>query len=80
MTLFPDVQKQAREEIDRVVGSGRLPMYSDRENLPYVEAVVTESWRWKPVLPLSVPHATTADDIINGYFIPKGAIILPNIM
>ncbi|KAI0911289.1 cytochrome protein [Ustulina deusta] len=79
MTMFPDVQRTAQEEIDRVIGIGRLPTFSDRENLPYIEAIVTEAWRWHPVVPMGVAHATTAEDIVNGYRIPKGAIIMPNI-
>ncbi|KAI0430659.1 cytochrome protein [Xylaria sp. FL1042] len=78
MTLFPDVQRKAREEIDRVIGTSRLPTFSDRENLPYVEAVLTEAWRWHSVAPMGVGHTTIAEDIVDGYHIPKGAIVLPN--
>lgn len=52
MTLFPEVQKRAKEEIDAVVGSDRLPSFADRPNLPYVEALVKEVFRWNPVAPL----------------------------
>ncbi|KAI0535326.1 cytochrome protein [Xylaria digitata] len=79
MSIFPDVQRKAREEIDRVIGAGRLPTFSDRDNLPYIEAVVKESWRWHTVVPMGVGHATDAEDIVNGYRIPKGAVILPNV-
>ncbi|KAJ8112006.1 hypothetical protein ONZ43_g5491 [Nemania bipapillata] len=79
MTLFPEVQLKAREEIDRVIGTGRLPTYTDKDNLPYVTAIVTEAARWHPVAPMGVPRATIADDVINGYFIPKGAVVLPNV-
>ncbi|KAH9908656.1 cytochrome P450 [Xylariomycetidae sp. FL2044] len=79
MTLHPEVQTRAREEIDRVVGTARLPTMEDRDNLPYVDAVVTESFRWHPVAPLALPHATTADDICNGYLIPKGAVVIANL-
>ncbi|KAI1150679.1 cytochrome P450 monooxygenase [Nemania diffusa] len=79
MTLFPEVQLKAREEIDRVIGTGRLPTYSDKDSLPYVTAIVTEAARWHPVTPMGVPRATTGDDIVNGYYIPKGAVILPAI-
>ncbi|KAF8990310.1 cytochrome P450 [Cyathus striatus] len=77
MLTSTDVQLKAQNEIDTVIGN-RLPEYTDRESLPYVEAVYREVMRWNPVVPLSVPRSTTADDIYNGYYIPKGTIILPN--
>ena len=52
MTLYPEVQRKAQEEIDRVIGSDRLPTFADRENLPYLEALVSEVHRWTPVTPL----------------------------
>ncbi len=52
MTLYPEVQRKAQEEIDRVVGNERLPTLDDRENLPYVDALVKELFRCKPVTPL----------------------------
>lgn len=79
MTLHPEVQRKAHEEIDRVVGRDRLPTFADRDSLPYVEAVFKESFRWHALTPLGLPHVTTADDVCEGYLIPKGAIILPNI-
>lgn len=79
MTAFPDVQVKAREEIDRVVGAGRLPSFQDRDRLPYVEAVVKETLRWHPLAPLGPPHMSDAEDEIRGYRIPKGAIIMPSI-
>jgi len=79
MVLHPDVQSRAQAEIDEVVGSARLPSFSDRPSLPYVEALLRETMRCNPVLPLSVPRATTEDDIYNGYLIPKGTTIIPNV-
>jgi cytochrome P450 len=77
MTLFPDVQKKAQEELDRVMGD-RLPISADRESLPYIWAVVQETHRWHPVAPMALPHASTKEDVIRGYRIPKGSLILPN--
>ena len=79
MTVFPDVQVKAREEIDRVVGAGRLPGFQDRDSLPYVEAVVKETLRWQPLAPVGPPHMSDQEDEFRGYRIPKGAIILPSI-
>ncbi|KIM57158.1 hypothetical protein SCLCIDRAFT_1143714 [Scleroderma citrinum Foug A] len=78
MTLYPEVQIKAQEEIDRVVGQDRLPDFSDRENLPYIEGVFMETLRWKPVVPLGIPYVTRSDDIYNGMYIPKGSIVLTN--
>ncbi|PYI11227.1 flavonoid 3-hydroxylase [Aspergillus sclerotiicarbonarius CBS 121057] len=79
MALYPEVQKKAQEEIDRVVGTSRLPDFHDRENLPYINAVLQETLRWHPVTPLSVAHASSQQDIYKGYLIPKGAILVPNV-
>ena len=43
--LYPDVLKAAQEEIDRVVGSERLPEHTDKSSLPYVTAVMKETLR-----------------------------------
>ncbi|KAJ9640652.1 hypothetical protein H2204_003281 [Knufia peltigerae] len=79
MTLYPRVQKRAQEEIDRVIGDHRLPTFSDRADLPYVEALLKETLRWHPIGPMCVPHASTQDDEFGGYHIPKGSILMPNI-
>lgn len=52
MTLHPEVQQRAQAEIDRVVGKGRLPNINDQKDLPYTMAVIKETLRWAPVLPL----------------------------
>lgn len=79
MTLYPDVQRKAQEEIDRVIGSNRLPRFEDRENLPYLNALVKEVLRWRPVAPLGLPHLAEEDVEYDGYLIPKGSIIIPSI-
>ncbi|KAI1333660.1 cytochrome P450 oxidoreductase OrdA-like protein [Xylariaceae sp. FL0016] len=79
MTMHPEIQEKAREEIDRVIGTSRLPNLQDRDKLPYVEAVVKEAYRWHPIAPMGLPHVATEDDICEGYLIPKDALILPNI-
>lgn len=52
MTLYPDTQKKAQQELVSIVGTDRIPTYSDRANLPYVDALVQEVLRWNPVTPL----------------------------
>ncbi|KDQ59106.1 hypothetical protein JAAARDRAFT_113176, partial [Jaapia argillacea MUCL 33604] len=78
MVLYPDVQKQAQAELDRVVGSSRLPDFNDQNNLPYLNAIVKETMRWQPITPLAAVHSPIVDDVYKGYFIPKGAIVFGN--
>ena len=49
MMEHPEVLKEAQAEVDRVVGTSRLPDFEDRPSLPYLEALMNE------VLRVSVP-------------------------
>ncbi|KAF5315063.1 hypothetical protein D9619_007436 [Psilocybe cf. subviscida] len=79
MTICPDAQRKAQQELDAIVGRNRLPDYDDWDSLPYTEALLREVLRWRPVLPLGVPHAITDDDVFKGYLIPKGSTIMANV-
>ena len=59
MIAFPHVQKKAQAEIDAVIGEDRSPLWSDYAKLPYVAMIVKETQRWRPVTPLSFPHASS---------------------
>ncbi|KAL7932805.1 cytochrome P450 [Trichoderma chlorosporum] len=79
MTLFPEVQKTAQEEIDKLIGAhpNRLPQFEDREQLPYTSAVIKELMRWYTIVPIATPHMTDDEIVYRGYRIPKGSIVLP---
>jgi len=79
MTKYPEVQKKAQAEVDRVTGGVRLPEFEDRDQMPYVNALFKESLRWRPPLPLSVPHRLTQDDVYDGYVLKKGTSVIANI-
>ncbi|KIJ51011.1 hypothetical protein M422DRAFT_244987 [Sphaerobolus stellatus SS14] len=78
MGVYPDCMKKAQAELDLVVGNSRLPEFEDRSALPYLEAALKEVVRWFPVVPIALPHATTADDVYEGYRIPSGSVVIPN--
>lgn len=78
MLLFPDTQKKAQEELKKVLGENTFPSFSDRKNLPYLEALIKEALRWHPVAPTAFPHMLKEDDIIGEYFVPKGTIVMGN--
>lgn len=77
MALFPEVQKRGQAELDRVIGSNRLPDFEDLKSMPYIRALTMETMRWLPVFPCAIPHAAVADDEYRGYRIPKGTIVIP---
>ena len=79
MTMYPEVQRKIQAELDSVVGTDRLPTFADRDSLPYLATTMKEIIRWGPTTPLGAPHCVEQDDVHNGYFIPKGSIIMANI-
>ncbi|EEA23614.1 hypothetical protein TMatcc_002489 [Talaromyces marneffei ATCC 18224] len=75
----PEAQAKAQAELDRVVGSDRLPTWDDIPNLPYLNLILQETYRMNPLSPLGIPHASVSDDVYEGMLIPKGTIIYPNV-
>ncbi|KAJ3549263.1 hypothetical protein NM208_g588 [Fusarium decemcellulare] len=80
MILHPEVQAKGQAELDACISSGRLPMWEDRQALPYIRSIVEETLRWAPS-PISgaVPHSVKRDDVYNGMTIPKDSIVMMNI-
>ncbi|RDB30081.1 hypothetical protein Hypma_013902 [Hypsizygus marmoreus] len=79
MMAYPDVLAKAQKEIDTVIGNDRLPTYADRPLLPYIDAVMNETWRWGSPVPMGLPHRLMEDDIYRDMHIPKGTLVFGNI-
>ncbi|OCT83135.1 cytochrome P450 2D17 [Xenopus laevis] len=79
MLLYPNVQRKVHEEIDQVIGRTRKPTMADVLQMPYTNAVIHEIQRYADIIPLSVPHMTYRDTHIQGFFIPKGVLIMTNL-
>lgn len=81
MCRFPEVQRKAQEEIDRVLGDEfRFPTWTEEEKLPYCSALVSEVFRWRSAIPLGgPPHAPTKDDVYKNMLIPKGTTLIGNV-
>ncbi|KAI0088550.1 cytochrome P450 [Irpex rosettiformis] len=79
MVHYPDVMRKAQAELDAVVGRERAPAFEDKDSLPYIRAIIKETLRWRPIAPLGVPHRATEDHWYEGYFIPKGCLVIGNI-
>ncbi|KAJ7640278.1 cytochrome P450 [Mycena polygramma] len=78
MVAYPDAQKKAQAEMDLIVGEDRMPTLEDLEHMPYIRALILEAHRFRPTLPLLVPHATIAPEEFNGYIIPKETTVFVN--
>jgi cytochrome P450 len=77
---FPEAQRKAQEEIDRVIGRDRSPTLDDEPNLPYCAAMLKETFRWRSVTILGgLPHAPIKDDEYRGYHFPAGINITGNL-
>ncbi|GER30931.1 cytochrome P450 [Striga asiatica] len=74
----PEKLHKARIEIDNLVGKDRLIDESDLSNLPYLQHVISETFRLFPANPLLVPHEASSDCTIGGYYIPRGTILIVN--
>ncbi|KAG6909266.1 hypothetical protein DXG01_001328 [Tephrocybe rancida] len=79
MTLYPECQARAQEELDAVVGTDRLPDFNDRGSLPYLEGIIRETLRWHHPIPSGAPHRVMEDDVYDGMFVPKGSMVIANI-
>ncbi|XP_059056621.1 probable cytochrome P450 304a1 [Achroia grisella] len=78
LLLQPEIQDKIHEEIDRVVGNGRLPNLDDRKNMPYTEACLREMMRYESIVPLGVPHRAIVDTTIGGYHVPENTMVAAN--
>ncbi|XP_060698492.1 steroid 17-alpha-hydroxylase/17,20 lyase [Hemiscyllium ocellatum] len=76
---YPEVQEKIREEIDSQIGLNRTPQLSDRSNLHFLSATISEVLRIQPVSPLLIPHVAMADSSIDEYTVPKGTHVIVNL-
>ena len=75
----PEVLAKATEELDSVIGHGRLVTEQDIPNLPYLEAIVKETMRLHPVTPLLAPRLSREDASTGSYDIPAGTLVFVNV-
>ncbi|EJT98455.1 cytochrome P450 [Dacryopinax primogenitus] len=78
MLLHPEAMKTAQKQIDEVCGKNP-PTFKDRERLPYLQALLRETMRWRPSVPASIPHVACEDFHYKEWVIPKGTMCIGNI-
>jgi cytochrome P450 len=66
MLLHPEVQEKGRATIDAVIGNSRLPDISDRGTMPYLDAIMYESLRWRVFAPIGESFHSLSSDLLDG--------------
>ncbi|KAL3889199.1 hypothetical protein ACJMK2_001547 [Sinanodonta woodiana] len=75
----PDIQARVFREINEIVGTDRLPSLQDKLKLVYTEAFIMEILRACNTVLVSLAHTCSVDVTIQGFDIPKGTTLLPDI-
>lgn len=79
MIRCPTVKEKVQDELDSVVGSGRLMSDADIPKLPFLQCVLKEALRLHPPTPLMLPHKASESVQVGGYKVPKGATVYVNV-
>ncbi|WVZ49631.1 hypothetical protein U9M48_000971 [Paspalum notatum var. saurae] len=74
----PNSMRKVQEELKSVIGTKQQIDETDISKLPYLQAVVKETLRLHPPVPLP-PYEAEATVEVQGYTIPKGTKVLINI-
>ncbi|XP_028786127.1 cytochrome P450 81E8-like [Neltuma alba] len=74
----PEVLRRARQEIDMQIGEEHLIDEQDIMKLPYLQSIVSETFRLHPTAPLLLPHLSSDECTIGDYNIPRDTIVLIN--
>jgi steroid 17alpha-monooxygenase/17alpha-hydroxyprogesterone aldolase len=67
LTKYPEIQDKIRLELDTNTQS------------PYLDAVLKEVLRIRPVAAIAVPHLTLEEVTVQGYTIPANSIVIANL-
>jgi hypothetical protein len=94
MTTYSEIQALAQAELDSVVGTNGLPTFDDRDSLPYINAICKDIFGGMLLLHLvhllisgvschrciAILHVASQDNIYYIYLIPKGSMVLCNVL
>ncbi|XP_054787445.1 cytochrome P450 81E8-like [Prosopis cineraria] len=74
----PQILRKARQEIDIQIGQERLVDEQDVLKLPYLQNIVSETFRLHPAAPLLIPHLSSENCTVGDYSIPSDTMVLIN--
>ncbi|RHN41969.1 putative valine N-monooxygenase [Medicago truncatula] len=83
----PELLRKSIEELDNVVGKGRLVQEIDIPKLDYVKTCAKEAFRCHPISDFNVPQCQwktqflqqkqkMEDAVVGNYYIPKGSYVV----
>ncbi|KAJ7527342.1 hypothetical protein O6H91_16G049500 [Diphasiastrum complanatum] len=75
----PDLLKQAQAELDSVISQDRPVQEADLEQLPYLQAIVKETFRLHPAVPLGLPREFIEPCQLAGYKFPAKTRLILNL-
>ncbi|KAL7150170.1 hypothetical protein ABFS83_05G092000 [Erythranthe nasuta] len=75
----PEVMIKAQNELSDVVGLNNMIEESHTPKLKYVEAIMKETMRLHPAVPLLVPRSPVQSSTVGGYTIPENSKIFINV-
>ncbi|KAH7862314.1 hypothetical protein Vadar_002860 [Vaccinium darrowii] len=75
----PEVMEKVQEELSDIVGLDNVVEEYHVHKLHYLDAVLKETFRLHPVLPLLVPKCPSQSSVVGGYNIPKDTRVFLNI-
>ncbi|XP_012471918.1 labd-13Z-ene-9,15,16-triol synthase, chloroplastic [Gossypium raimondii] len=74
----PEIMEKVKKELNDVIGVNNTVEEFHLPNLRYLNAVIKETFRLHPVLPLLVPRCSARSLTVGGYTIPKGSRVFLN--
>lgn len=75
----PEKLKKVHMELQEIIAKGKPVEESDISQLPYLQAIVKETMRLHPPVPLLLPRKADTDVKLFGYTVPKNAQVLINV-
>ncbi|GJX74867.1 7-ethoxycoumarin O-deethylase-like protein, partial [Tanacetum coccineum] len=75
----PYIMTKVKEELEKVIGEGKVVEEKDLPKLPYLKCIVKETLRIHPPFPFLIPRKVDKQVKLNGYTVPKGTQVLINV-
>ncbi|XP_078159493.1 cytochrome P450 71A26-like [Carex rostrata] len=74
----PKIMKKLQEEVRGIIKHGEMVRSEDLNQMSYLKAVIKETLRLHPPVPLLLPRESMEECKINGFTIPRGTKVLIN--